>query len=86
LHCPESSHPESGDPAEKLFPVEPDYLTAEEDDVDELLDVIRPIPKPPIAPARIPIIASMMKLSNIEPLLRPMAGPPWTISTVAGGF
>jgi len=67
--------------------VEPDYLTAEEDDeLDELLDVIRPIPKPPIAPARIPIIASMMKLSNIEPLLRPMAGPPWNISTVAGGF
>jgi hypothetical protein len=56
--------------------VGPDYLTAEEDELDELFEVMRPIPKPPIAPARIPIIASIITLSNIEPLLRPMAGPP----------
>jgi hypothetical protein len=58
----------------------------EDDELDELLDVMRPMPKPPIAPARIPIIASMMKLSNKELLLRPMAGPPWNISTMAAKF
>jgi hypothetical protein len=49
----------------------------EDEELAELLDVIKPIPKPPIAPARIPISASMMTLSNIEPLLRPINEAPF---------
>jgi hypothetical protein len=71
LHSPDGTVPEKTSSIERL-----DYLAADEDDELELLDVIKPIPNPPIAPARIPISASMMTLSNKELLLRPILGPP----------